>query len=364
MVLFIGLITSYEDIKFGKIRNKWIILGLSWGVAMFILLLVLNMIGVFSTSFFFIGESLVNFIISIIVSYLMWQNKIWAAGDAKLFIIYSLLIPLTFYAKSYLPFFPSVILLINIFVIVLFYIFFKSIYHIGKLFFDRFKENKENQTGGKSRAAIDFKKIVLSFKDGMMIFWTMSLVMLVLLFFSKQIQNFLKFDLSNLPILVFSLFILFRETIGKILKNKYISRGIIVLLVVFVVFGLVKDFSLAMVMILKALERVIIFMIIFGLFQKLVNIYVDTDSYEKINVADLKTNMTLPLFVLRLCGISQTEQTGLTEEQIAKIKKLAQEKNVQTIRIMKIMPFAFWIFFGILVTLIIKGSIIAWFLKM
>ena len=25
MILFLGIVTSYEDIKFGKIRNKWVI---------------------------------------------------------------------------------------------------------------------------------------------------------------------------------------------------------------------------------------------------------------------------------------------------------------------------------------------------
>lgn len=33
MVLFLGIITSYEDIHSGKIRNKWIIAGFVYVIA-------------------------------------------------------------------------------------------------------------------------------------------------------------------------------------------------------------------------------------------------------------------------------------------------------------------------------------------
>ena len=33
MILLLGIVTSYEDIKFGKIRNKWIILALAYSIA-------------------------------------------------------------------------------------------------------------------------------------------------------------------------------------------------------------------------------------------------------------------------------------------------------------------------------------------
>ena len=35
ILILLGLITSYEDIRFGKIRNIWIIIGLVFGLIFF-----------------------------------------------------------------------------------------------------------------------------------------------------------------------------------------------------------------------------------------------------------------------------------------------------------------------------------------
>ena len=32
MIIFIGAVTTYEDIKTGKIRNKWVVIGLIYAL--------------------------------------------------------------------------------------------------------------------------------------------------------------------------------------------------------------------------------------------------------------------------------------------------------------------------------------------
>lgn len=122
-LVLIGLVTSYEDIKTGKIRNRWIYLGLVWGLGVLLIMFVLN---IFNPSWGISFKSgldiFLNFISASLISFFIWKFNGWAAGDAKLFMVYALLVPSSFYQNSYLPIFPSFVLLVNIFFLVLLFI--------------------------------------------------------------------------------------------------------------------------------------------------------------------------------------------------------------------------------------------------
>ena len=91
IILFLGVITSYEDIKYGKIRNKWIILGLIYLVVVYIILfLVYNIYNLNVTYLYFL---LINGTLALLAGFLIWYICLWTAGDAKLFFVYALLIP-------------------------------------------------------------------------------------------------------------------------------------------------------------------------------------------------------------------------------------------------------------------------------
>lgn len=108
IILCLGVITSIEDHKFGKIRNVWIVASLFCGV-----LFYLNLFFLGTVHYGIIGK---NLLFSIFVSYFLWKNKFWNPGDAKLFIIYTLLTPPEVYSKVYFFSFLSFNLLINTFV--------------------------------------------------------------------------------------------------------------------------------------------------------------------------------------------------------------------------------------------------------
>ena len=50
------------------------------------------------------------------MGFLLWRFRLWSAGDTKLFTLYALLVPLDFYSKSFVFYFPSFNLLINLFI--------------------------------------------------------------------------------------------------------------------------------------------------------------------------------------------------------------------------------------------------------
>jgi Flp pilus assembly protein protease CpaA len=133
MIFLIGLITSYQDFRYGKIKNKWIILGLAWGLGIYLFFLIWGLAIEPIISFSYIFNVFVNGFIALIVGYLLWYFNFWSAGDAKLFALFAFLLPLEYYWRTVLPYFPSFVLLINIFIPVLVFYLIKYFVPLVKL---------------------------------------------------------------------------------------------------------------------------------------------------------------------------------------------------------------------------------------
>src|SRR3989338_1553353 len=89
MILLLGIVTSYEDIKIGKIRNKWIILALAYSIA--------ANIALFSLKYYdadYLTKFLINSLLSLAVGFLIWHLNLWSAADAKLFFAFTALMPI------------------------------------------------------------------------------------------------------------------------------------------------------------------------------------------------------------------------------------------------------------------------------
>ncbi len=142
IILLIGLIITVEDFKSGKIRNKWIMLGLYLGSLYYLLLIIFTILG--SLKILNVGHFqpqyylyiLAYTAIAFILSFTLWHFKLWAGGDAKLFTLYVFLIPLTYYANAYFKYFPQFNLLINIFVPIFIYLVIKMLLYPLQLGFN------------------------------------------------------------------------------------------------------------------------------------------------------------------------------------------------------------------------------------
>ncbi len=114
-IILLGVVTSRQDLKEGKIRNKWILISLLYsfltlGVVALILRLEGTVINPVYVSMFFS-----NLAISLVFGVFLWLSKLWSAGDAKLFVAYAALIPISTYRWQAAALFPSYVLLINTF---------------------------------------------------------------------------------------------------------------------------------------------------------------------------------------------------------------------------------------------------------
>lgn len=129
VLLFIGVRTSLDDLRFGLIRNKWILTGTGYVLIAYLSFWLTSLFAGKIDSLAPLLEAIreilentdlfvANLLISLLAAYFIWKSGIWGAGDAKLFFLYAALVPIGQYKRVYFNYyFASFALLMNIFVI-------------------------------------------------------------------------------------------------------------------------------------------------------------------------------------------------------------------------------------------------------
>jgi Flp pilus assembly protein protease CpaA len=135
-ILVVGVFSSFSDWRTSRISNACVLFGILYGVLVY--LCGWGMMGkaggdlekVASSLFLHFDRFIINWIISCVVAYTLWHRDVWGAGDAKLFIVYALLLPLGAYHRVYFDqYFVSFWLLVLIFVPATFYLFFRATFY-------------------------------------------------------------------------------------------------------------------------------------------------------------------------------------------------------------------------------------------
>ncbi|HBG61622.1 MAG: hypothetical protein A2Y03_09460 [Omnitrophica WOR_2 bacterium GWF2_38_59] len=108
LVLTLGFVTSYTDIKFREIKNIHLLLAIGFGLAAYLCLIA-------SHQRAFNINLVWNVLIGLGVGLILYFTDTWGAGDAKLFAVYCLLMPTEKYSR--VLFFPSIAIFSNIFLI-------------------------------------------------------------------------------------------------------------------------------------------------------------------------------------------------------------------------------------------------------
>jgi len=388
-IFIIGLITSFEDFRYGKIKNKWIKIGFLWGLTIFTLYIFWNLFflllqhfkmtpsSVFLLRVSYLGEVFLNTGIALIVGFLMWRWNTWSAGDVKLFVLFSFLLPLKFYSNTYLSYFPSFAFLINIFVVAL------GIFLIilSVTFFYWFF-TKERKTLSEEEKIVQKKKL----KNSLFSFLKEILDLLVIFFvvislfgiiFKSALGKDLiylftiKLGLENwvLFIALLGFFIFLMRFLQKIKKIFYVIAIILLiwLLRQWIILNQSPFLTIKPMLSITAA-------IVFGgfIFRKAFGWYVNKKEIQEVNIENLKVYMRLTEESLnKLRGkdkksfeksIGRIYPDGLTKEQILSLKGIAEEKKITKLKIYKLSPFAILIFIGLIITIILRGSVIQLFL--
>lgn len=384
IALVLGLIIIKEDLKDGKIRNKWIVLGLKLGLALYVLLFAWSLFTHFNLSF--LGESFVyyplkyyfivalNFVFSAVISYLFWQHRLWSAGDAKLFILFSFLLPLKYYSNGYLPLFPSSALLTNVFVPIFAFLmvriavdFLRNIvaafYRHGPSFllpyWQGMKFNFNNNIKNKRRTVAFAVSFFLTF--------------VIMPIARNQITSLLSSILSG-GFLIFASFYLLQNYIHEYI-DKYLKKNLVLVLFVFLIpvyfiFGYIYFFE-AMVFSLEATLKIAFsFMIILILIEKLADFYINGKEVIMVDVENLKPKMIISEEIMREIENNKELKTkvgdfhaeGLSSDQIDILKPWLIKTDKKKVPVYKTFSFGIWIFAGVILTILLKQSILHLFL--
>lgn len=131
VLLALGVITTIEDFKYSLIRNRWIALALVYAVCIYTCTgagVALKITGY--DLWQHIDKWGINLVISGVVGYALWYNKMWQAGDAKLFMAYAALIPYSHYPVHYWSgYFPGFYLLLATFIPAMLFFVFVAFFH-------------------------------------------------------------------------------------------------------------------------------------------------------------------------------------------------------------------------------------------
>ena len=314
LIAFIGSICSFTDLKEKKIYNKVLILGLFFGTITFLYFMLVNFNGSYLITM------IINLVVSILIAYGLWLYNCWSAGDAKLFVLFSFLLPLSFYSNSSYPFFPSFNILINLFIPVIIYLLILSLVNIiQKKKFD--SENFFNQ--------------FLSFFKASFIYLFLFIII------SKFFQGFLNENYFFFQILYFIFIFISIKYINKFLSEHFKLNYLFIFLVLGYCFYL--SFAGGEELLKVVLGRVYLFLGIIFLFRVFINNYIDSEEVKDISIKDLRKGM-----VVLINGKAER----LDDERI---KNLSNEDLKRS----KGFPFALFIFIAVIITIILKGSLVS-----
>jgi len=336
-----GLICSYTDIKYGKILNKWIFPGFIYVFFLYFFIFFYSFASN-QENIQCLFKMLTNGIIAFLGGYFLWYFRLWSAGDAKLFSLYAFLIPLEFYAKSYIPIFPSFNLLINLFVPLLLIL-------MAYAFFTLIKK------GYKS--AVKTKKFILPEKNKIFKAGIFLLQLFLNYVFIVILVRLLLFLTDGLPFseIIFNpffVFILLFLIMGRLftLKRKkkwldFIIYGTIIIYTAFLVFN-EQTQSLK-----NTLTVAFIFMILIGLTRQFLALYIEKQETSCTKIRDIKEGMVLVkndvsliLNKLRERGkqelFGRVDAAGINKNQAEIIKNLFKDNREFKIKSYKTFPFA------------------------
>lgn len=318
-ILAFGVISSYTDLKFGKIKNIFIIAMIAFAI----------LFNIYSESFTF--DLIVNSLIALIFGFLLYYLDYWSEGDAKLFFAFTLLLPISVYHFGKINFFPAISILINIFVpITIFYIF-------------------------KSLRAVSLKDILKSFlsRSQRKSFFISLLYLFGLPFVFEYFH--LGLDIFSSTLIVFILFQVLKRFSQKYTIILFSSLSILNLMFL-LIGGSLLNFLFSFIASIFVLQFLVLMYMI-----------VSKISFSApVSVMKLKSGQILgePLFYDNKTFTKKLKRNGikivrLTEKEISALRKLSISKKLgfKTLLIEKTIPFAPFVFIGVLLTYILGGNL-------
>lgn len=285
VILLLGFVTSYEDFRTSRIRNKWVLAGLIY--ALFVYLAswfiyfmnnyqavpeALSAVSKFLTWNF--SRFCINLAICTVASYLLWRYKMWGAGDAKLFIAYAALTPLAKYPRVYFDYyFASFYLLMAIFIPATLFLLFKSAIYFIKRF--DYKEIRKNFSLLLMKKLKGFK-----IKDAVKIVFGFFVFFLFFSILREGFNSLLSRFISKQYILILVALLLFGQLSNIFKKNLRTTVMIFVSLMVYFFWRFAHSGSGFIPEMRFASSRVFLIMVLFPIARRIIEMYIERTTQK------------------------------------------------------------------------------------
>lgn len=127
-----GAYVVYQDVTTRKIPNALLMRSLFAAAAVFAVIIGAAIIYNDPHPIRYARLIAMNFGIALVAGYGFYHFDLWSPGDGKYFPLVALLVPLQCYSKQYVPWFPSIIILVNAYLIAFLVLFAQALYVIAK----------------------------------------------------------------------------------------------------------------------------------------------------------------------------------------------------------------------------------------
>lgn len=369
-ILYLGIITSIDDYRFGKIYRHHVNLGIAVGLGWYLMLAVLY--GFFLADWIvlthIIPQVFISTLVALVISFSMWWFDVWSAADAKLFTVFTLLMPLSIYSSGSGNLFGSMILMVNAYTVAFFIIsadFLVRLTGIIKNQINRIKGSDKNDRSGIFEEYTSFLKANIPS-------WVKSFLgFALLLVLVRIVRNITREELQGVihldnKIMFLALFLAFRP-LHKLFQIKVVAIIVVLCLTGFIGYLLYIDPSGE-----KAMEmsKVGIWALLLITFRQIYTYWSKLVEVTVIKLEDLKEHMIIsPRTKENLVaqGVFTSEEMkefsveGLDEEWTTRIKHLYKDEEgnkAEEIEIEKTMPFAPYLFAGLIATFFVHGVLI------
>ncbi len=332
LTMVVGLVTSYTDIKNGKIYNSFLI-------SIIVIDLIID--GIYYSLFAkkYLVDFLVNNAIIICASILLYAFHIWAAGDSKLLIVALLSIPARWYVSIFNNNYTLIFIVAFSFVVGYIYIIIDSIISAIK---------REAIITPKDLGNY-FKKFFANY------FAIINYLLIINLLDVILFSRYIKLDF----IAYFAIGVLFSLIVSKI---KFL-RSLYVVIPIFVI-------NLSVSIVLKiGLYQIDYKSYVFVLVFEIIRFFASRYNYMEIETKDIKPGMILSTASSVLINMSKSENIpGISKEDQRNRLTLSETDAViawgksrcgaKKITVVRKIPFAIFISIGIVIYLILGGCIL------
>jgi hypothetical protein len=292
-LFIIGIICSVSDIKYGKIKNLWIGIGFIWVTLLYsYLALKATVLSPNTNNVHYLLGMVTNGLLAIIIGFCMWSFKLWAAGDAKLFSLFAFLVPLNFYNNSYIPYFPALDLLTNTFCLIIFFLALEaSFFNLKELFL--------NKKIGFPQKRLDFMAVAKTYLLYLTLLIGMRFIMAPLTgFFSHYLQN------EALILLTLLIFVFRGFLFGPLLKNKLATWAMIALTAGYVIYLVIQHETATL---LSTIKTAIIYMTVIRILTYFIDRHIEREALVKIEAEKkIKLYKTFAFAPFMLAGFIAT----------------------------------------------------------